>query len=271
MSRDIENYCKLCDCKVNFTDPLSKKQHINGKKHQGKLIKETGNQIQSKTFTDVIYSIKSKKEERVKKKEDNEKYIIFDNIISKHVIRLLKNNKDESLFISIKEMLNSKDAIIALNMFDNPRFNTILNENEHIIDIICAIFNNNNLSTNDAFDIFYNHETMKIYFTDLICILFNIPFSVKHKIYKLPRNYEIKIFVQLFRRYKNKRDTNINTVCAKIEQIYKYSRIEHAIKKGDTNYAQFMINENNDERASFLEDTFVEARNSWNSKIVHEA
>lgn len=180
-------------------------------------------------------------------------------------IRGILKMLDPQILEYLKELIDIYPECIE--MFDDGRFKPILIQNgDNIITLLRFIFNPGN-SIKDAFEIFYDNSTMRVYFAELSGKLFGLPFSIRHKIYKFPQKYNLKIFIELFRRYTSDVTTSMDKVCDKIEQIHQYNKISIELESGNMNSAQFLINQNNNERAAFLESTFLEARNSWNKNI----
>lgn len=177
----------------------------------------------------------------------------------------------------LKQIMNISPRCIKL--LDNKRYKPILDRcGDNMITLLKFIFVPGH-SLKEGFEIFYNHNIMRVYFADLASMLFGMPFSIRHKIYKLPRKHNINVFCALFKQcdriadnetYKDAK-SKIGIVYDKIEQIYKYNKIALQIENVDISEAQYWINKNYSQRSEFLEDMYLEGRDRWNDTIAKMA
>lgn len=288
------NYCDVCNCKVNFKDSKTKEQHINGRKHQSRLNRQEEESKQLKYGTAEYFmkheskkSVKEKVSKAMKKLDRNlsidvdtskckniesyakSKYEKMFDMCPPNIVNPLKKLDYSSLEL-VKELLDICPRCI--DMFKNRRFIKILrgNEGDNIIQLLYYSLKPG-YSIPDSFEIFYNHSTMRVYFADLLSQLFDFPFTIKYKMYQMSREYNIKIFSQLFNRYTNKNDAKIEIICSKIDQMHKYYHLMKDMETGNSIRAQHKINKNNNERSAFLEETFLEARNRWDKNVADMA
>lgn len=264
-----ENYCDICDCNVNFKHSYSKQQHLQGKMHQKMLRKKNVLQKDTaeyfmKNYDSLNSQELSKKEKRIIKKAEKSELEKYGNV-PVNVVKCLS----ASTINSLNQFTNNELLMNALKMLDDKRFIPILQNNaDNVIDILKAIYvYPSHLSIAEAFEIFYNHNEMRIYFVDLCCKAYELPFSTRHKMYKLSRNGIISVICPLFKRYVTSKIPSNEKIIDKINQVYDYEKISNAIDNGNVDYAQFQIQENYNNNAAYNEQIFCEARELWNSHI----
>jgi hypothetical protein len=109
---------------------------------------------------------------------------------------------------------------------------------------------------------------MKIYIAQLLCTIFEFDFKVGQKLYRLPRDYAIKMYGQLISIHRKSQNEQLSyhktTLIAKIEQVHNYYKIERLLQSGQVTEAQSLINENNDTRAEYLTQIYSDASRHWN-------
>ena len=281
----MKNFCDVCNCRVNFKDEFSKQQHIKGKKHQTRL------NIKNKKEKDEEIFKTLEEQKIVSTKNDDYRFPHGEDIPGTTVFNV--SNKPKRVVNGFKVYLQEvplnirscfeeipenrtflfefvmKQCPKSIKMLDDDRFYRLLDEFllDNLMELLYYLLLPDSTKV-DVLETFYNHDDMRIYFAELVSSLFNIPFCIKFKMYRLPRNYNIKIFSQLFNIYSQSKKVNVELVCDKIDKIYRYYTLSKQIEEGEFTQARSIIVDNAHNRNHFLESTYLEAKGMWDPDIA---
>lgn len=283
------DYCEICACLVNFKDPYCRREHINGKKHQrilnnskilkpetaeyfmkmqmeaGQVVKEYSKNQSKRDAKLQLRLTQSLNKTTINQPPPPHKYQqTFDKCPIEIVPYLMKLDNQSLEFL--KGLVENDGSKRCVELFKDKRFLPILEKNgDNMINLLyyCLYPVGAGCDIKTAFDVFYDHNTMRVYFAELVSEIYHFPFNIKYKLYRLPRQYDIKLFTQLLDIHTDKRDVNITSVCSKIDQMYQYHQMATELEQGSVTRAQCLISKNNEERSQYLEDLYREAKGMW--------
>ena len=156
-------------------------------------------------------------------------------------------------------------------LFKEERFKAIFSI--RLLELLSGIFINEYQNTDIyfLFEAYYDHKSMKIYFSELLSKLLSLPFQTKVKMFRLSEKYCIDIFVKGFDEYTKGVTSCSPELLDKIDRYYNYLSIIDDIDNGDTTSASSKIHKNHDERADYVTGIYKQAKEMWDidSKSLH--